>query len=131
VITVTTPELTSLKDMSQFLDILGDVLRLPAGRVHLVVNNPMSKASMGLADVERILERPVAVEFLNDGLKPEKAALAGKVLALQEPNGLTARSAAALVLRLERHLEKPQRPEEEARAFMLNPRVSPGLVIEA
>jgi hypothetical protein len=99
--------------------------------VHVVVNNPMSKASMGLADVERILARSVAVEFLNDGLKPEKAALAGKVLALQEPNGLTARSAAALALRLERHLEKPHRSEEDPRAFVLKPHRSPGLVIEA
>ena len=73
VVTVATPELTSMKDMSQFLDILTDVLRLPAGRVHLVVNNPNGRSAMGVDDVERILGRPVAVEFLHDGLKPEKA----------------------------------------------------------
>ena len=125
VVTVATPELTSMKDMSQFLDILGDVLRLPAGRVHLVVNNPMGKSAMGVDDVERILGRPVDVEFLHDGLKPEKAALAGKVVALQEPNGLTARSTNALASRLERQLEKPVRPEEEAHSFLRAPHLNP------
>ena len=131
VITVATPELTSMKDMAQFLHILSDVLRLPAGRVHLVVNSPMGKSAMGVADVERILGRPVAVEFPHDGLKPEKAALAGKVVALQEPNGLTARSIAALALRIERQLERPPRPEEEPHSFRRAAHRSPGLVIEA
>jgi pilus assembly protein CpaE len=131
VVTVTTPELTSMKDMSQFLDILTDVLRLPAGRVHVIVNNPMAKAAMGLTDVERILGRPVAVEFAHDGSKPEKAALAGRVLALQEPNGLTARSTAVLAQRLVRQIEKPARADEVPQSLFLKPQLSPGLVIEA
>jgi diguanylate cyclase (GGDEF)-like protein/PAS domain S-box-containing protein len=111
VVTVSTPELTAMKDMAQFLDILADVLRLPAGRVHVVVNNPLPRSAMGLADVERILGRPVAVEFQHEGLKPEKAALAGQILALQEPNGLTARSAGALVSRMIRQVGPSDRGE--------------------
>ncbi|MEP7105307.1 MAG: PAS domain-containing protein [Chloroflexota bacterium] len=111
VVTVSTPELTAMKDMAQFLDILADVLRLPAGRIHVVVNNPLPRSAMGLADVERILGRAVAVEFPHEGLKPEKAALAGRILALQEPNGPTARSAGALVGRMVRQVGPADRAE--------------------
>ena len=123
VITVATPELTAMKDMSQFLDVLGDVLRLPAGRVHVVLNNPLGRSAMGIADVERVLGRPVAVQFPHEGLKLEKAALAGDVLAVREPNGATARATGLLAQRLVRHVEQDSAPGGLP-AFSLNPALS-------
>ncbi|HEX6349193.1 MAG TPA: EAL domain-containing protein [Candidatus Dormibacteraeota bacterium] len=123
VIAVATPELTSMKDMAQVLGILADVLRLPAGRVHVVLNNPMGRSAMTLTDVERVLERQVAVQLPHEGLKLEKAALAGDVLPVREPNGPTARATALLAQRLVRHIEQDSAPGGIP-AFAFNPVLS-------
>jgi diguanylate cyclase (GGDEF)-like protein/PAS domain S-box-containing protein len=123
VITVATPELTAMKDMAQFLEILGGVLRLPAGRIHLALNNPLGRSVMSISDVERVLGWAVAVQFPHEGLKLEKAALAGHVLAAREPNGALAKATALLAHRLVRHVEQDSAPGGLP-AFTWNPILS-------
>ncbi len=100
IVPVITPELTSMKDASQFMEILGQVLHVPAGSVHLVVNHRTPEAGMTRADVERVLGRRVAVEVAYDGARPEQAALRGEFLALTQPRSGIARGTAQLAATL-------------------------------
>ncbi|HEX6548594.1 MAG TPA: EAL domain-containing protein [Candidatus Dormibacteraeota bacterium] len=101
---VTGPELASLKDGRQFLGILNGVLRLPAGRMHVVVNHRAGKSTLPAEDIEALLGHPVAVVLPFDGDRPERAALAGKILAVDDPRDPFAQGCALLARRLEREV---------------------------
>ncbi len=100
VVPVVTPELTSMKDASQFLEILREVLHVPVGSVHLTVNHRTPDAGMTRADVERVLGERVAVEVAYDGARPEQAALKGEFLVLTQPRTGIARGASQLAATL-------------------------------
>jgi pilus assembly protein CpaE len=96
IVPVVTPELTSMKDCSQFLEILTQVLHVPASSVHLTVNRRTPDPGMTRADVERVLGQKVAVEVAYDGARPEQAALRGEFLVLTQPRSGIARGTAQL-----------------------------------
>jgi len=88
---VLTPELPSLKSGRDVLQIFRDQMHLPEERVTLVLNHRQAHAVVASEAVERALGRLPAVEIGHDGNKPERAVLAGTVLALTDPRSEIAR----------------------------------------
>jgi pilus assembly protein CpaE len=84
IVLVTVPELSAVKSASDAVDILGR-LGTPSDAVTVVLNNRGPKAAVTRSAVERMLERPVDVEVLFDGPRPDEAAVAGQILALTNP----------------------------------------------
>jgi pilus assembly protein CpaE len=99
---VVTPELTSMKDAKQFLEILGNVLRVPSDHAHLVVNHRSAHSSMTASDVAQVLGHPVSFEVAHDGVRPERAAMKGELLVLSQQRSGIGRSTAALADTIER-----------------------------
>jgi Flp pilus assembly CpaE family ATPase len=91
---VATPELVVIKDLIRVYRILQDVLKLAAGQIHLVVNHRSSHSALGRRDIKEVLGVEVAVEIRHDGRRPEKAALAGEILAKSAAKSPVAKGAA-------------------------------------
>ncbi len=100
VVPVVNPELTSMKDSAQLLEVLGGVLRVPAGALHMTVNHRSAQPGIGRGDIERLLRCPVAVEITNDGSLPEQAALRGDLVVHVQPRAGIARAMAELAGRI-------------------------------
>jgi len=88
---ILTPELPSLKSGRDVLQIFRDQMHMPEDRVTLVLNHRQANAVVAMEAVERTLGRPPAVEIGHDGNKPERAVMAGTVLALTDPKSEIAR----------------------------------------
>jgi DNA-binding response OmpR family regulator/Flp pilus assembly CpaE family ATPase len=82
---VAVPEFSMMKDLIQAKRILLDVLQLPLGRVHLVVNHRHGSYRIGRREIETIVGMPVEHEIRFDGQRPEEAALRGQILAGSDP----------------------------------------------
>lgn len=80
VLLIVTPELPSLKDTAELLDVFDNVLKIPAGNVTLVLNHPRPRSMVGRGDAERVTGRRMDVEVPNDGPRFDRAAVTGELL---------------------------------------------------
>ena len=92
VVLLATPELSSLKDITDLLRIFTNVLNIVPGRVILALNNRMPKPVVSREDIERTLKQAIAVEVAFDGSKPDEAAVRGEILVLSDPKSAIARA---------------------------------------
>ncbi len=91
IVLLATPELSSLKDVSDLLRIFQTVLNIVPGRVVIALNNKNPKSVVSREDIERTLRQTIAVEIAFDGSKPDEAAVRGELLVLSDPKSNIAR----------------------------------------
>ncbi|MGH7862712.1 MAG: AAA family ATPase [Candidatus Dormibacteraceae bacterium] len=96
IVLVATPELSSLKDITDLLNIFTDVLHIVPGRLITVMNNKMPRPVVDREDVERTLKLEIVHEFQYDGSKPDEAAVKGEILVLTDPRSAIARGTEVL-----------------------------------
>src|SRR5438552_1118068 len=96
VLVLVTPELSSLKDVGELLNIFTNVLNIVPGRVILALNNKVPKSVVSKEDVVRTLKQELAVEIDFDGTKPDEAAVKGEILVLTDPKSAIARGVEVL-----------------------------------
>ncbi len=96
VLVLVTPELSSLKDVGELLQIFTNVLNIVPGRVILSLNNKVPKSVVSKEDVVRTLKQDLAVEIDFDGTKPDEAAVKGEILVLTDPKSAISRGAEQL-----------------------------------
>jgi pilus assembly protein CpaE len=94
---VATPELASMHDSRQVIELATRVLNIPAGRIHTVLNHRAPDSAMTRKVVEEVLGRPMAAEFRYFGSRPELAGLEGRLQVQSDPGGAYSRSVRALV----------------------------------
>jgi pilus assembly protein CpaE len=87
-----TPELTSLKDTAELLQIFENVLKIPSTRVSLVLNHPRPQTMVTHADAERQVERKIKTEIAYDGARFDRAAVTGQVVVATDPSCAAAKS---------------------------------------
>ena len=87
-----TPELPSLKDTAELMQVFDEVLEIPSGRVSLVLNHPRPQTLVTRADAERVVKRPMMAEIAYDGARFDRAAVTGEVLVAAEPSSVSAKS---------------------------------------
>jgi pilus assembly protein CpaE len=93
IILLATPELSTLKDISDLLHIFTTVLQIVPGRVIIAMNNKIAKPVVGREDVERTLKQAINVEIGYDGAKADEAAVKGEILVLTDGRSSIARGA--------------------------------------
>lgn len=93
IVLIATPELSSLKDISDLLRIFQNVLNIVPGRIVITLNNKSAKPVVGREDIERTLKQAIASEIAYDGSKPDEAAVRGEILILTDPKSTIARGA--------------------------------------
>ncbi|HEX6548336.1 MAG TPA: cyclic nucleotide-binding domain-containing protein [Candidatus Dormibacteraeota bacterium] len=96
IVLLATPELSTLKDISDLLNIFTNVLQIVPGRVLITMNNKIAKPVVGREDVERTLKQEIAVEIGYDGSKADEAAVKGEILAITDPKSAIGRGSEAL-----------------------------------
>ena len=101
IILLVTPELTTLKDTKELIELFRTVLNIPDGSVTLVLNRPRATSMVDRNDVERSLGRAVDVELEHDGYRCDRAAVTGEVLVAAFPTSPLAKKVKALALALE------------------------------
>jgi len=112
IILLVTPELTSLKDTKELIELFRTVLNIPDGSVTLVLNRPRATSMVDRNDVERSLGRAVDVELDHDGYRCDRAAVTGEPLVAAFPTSPLAKKVKALALALETdHKAKPTTPQ--------------------
>jgi len=112
IILLVTPELTSLKDTKELIELFRTVLNIPDGSVTLVLNRPRATSMVDRNDVERSLGRAVDVELDHDGYRCDRAAVTGEPLVAAFPTSPLAKKVKALALALETdHKAKPATPQ--------------------
>jgi diguanylate cyclase (GGDEF)-like protein/PAS domain S-box-containing protein len=97
---VATPELASMHDTRQLIELATNVLHIPAGRVHTILNNRSPDSLMTRKVVEEVLGQPLAAEFRYFGAGPEMAGLEGRLQVQSDPGGHFSRSVRAIVDRV-------------------------------
>ncbi len=96
VVLLATPELSSLRDISDLLRIFENVLAIVPGRIVIVLNNKTAKPVVGREDIERTLKQAIAAEIGFDGSKPDEAGVRGEILVLTDPRSMIAKGAQEL-----------------------------------
>ena len=96
IVLLATPELSTLKDISDLLNIFTTVLQIVPGRVIIAMNNKIAKPVVGREDVERTLKQAINVELGYDGAKADEAAVKGEILVLTDARSSIARGAEQL-----------------------------------
>jgi Flp pilus assembly CpaE family ATPase len=97
---IATPELASMHDTRQMIDLATRVLDIPAGRVHTVLNHRSPDSLLGRQVVEEVLGQPLAAEFRYLGAGPEMAGLEGKLQVQSDPGGHFSRSVRSILDRM-------------------------------
>jgi pilus assembly protein CpaE len=97
---VVTPEISAVKASADALEILL-TLGVPPAEVSVLLNHRSAKPAVLRASLERMLGRPVDVEMLFDGGRPDEAALHGNLLSLTDPRSEITKGVEALARRLE------------------------------
>jgi len=100
VLLVATPELASMHDTRQMIELATRVLHIPAGRVHTVLNHRSPDSLMSRKVVEEVLGQPLAAEFRYFGAGPEMAGLEGRLQVQSDPGGHFSRSVRAILDRV-------------------------------
>jgi Flp pilus assembly CpaE family ATPase len=96
IILLATPELSTLKDISDLMNIFTKVLQIVPARLLITMNNKISKPVVGRDDVERTLRQKIILEIGYDGAKADEAAVKGEILVLTDSKSAIARGAEAL-----------------------------------
>jgi len=94
---VATPELASMHDTRQVIDLATRVLHIPAGRVHAVLNHRTPDSLLSRKVVEEVLGTPLAAEFRYFGAGSEMAGLEGRLQVQSDPGGNFSRSVRSIV----------------------------------
>ena len=89
---VATPELASMHDTRQLIELATRILHIPAGRVHTILNHRSPDSLMSRKVVEEVLGQPLAAEFRYFGAGPEMAGLEGRLQVQSDPGGHFSRS---------------------------------------
>ena len=97
VVLIATPELASMHDTRQVLELATRVLNIPAGRIHPVLNHRSPDSAMNRKVVEEVLGRPLAAEFRYYGTAPELAGLEGRLQVKSDPRSQFSRSVRELL----------------------------------
>jgi diguanylate cyclase (GGDEF)-like protein/PAS domain S-box-containing protein len=100
VVLVATPELASMHDTRQMIELATRVLHIPAGRVHTVLNHRAPDSLLSRKVVEEVLGQPLAAEFRYFGAGPEMAGLEGRLQVQSDPGGHFSRSVRAILDRV-------------------------------
>jgi MinD-like ATPase involved in chromosome partitioning or flagellar assembly len=100
VVLVVTPEISAVKASADALEILV-TLGVPPDEMSVLLNHRSAKPAVLRASLERMLGRPVDVEMLFDGSRPDDAALHGNILSLTDPKSEVTKGVEALARRLE------------------------------
>ncbi|MBI3964895.1 MAG: cyclic nucleotide-binding domain-containing protein [Chloroflexi bacterium] len=93
---VTTPEITSLRDIKECQRILLDVVQFPKDKVRYVLNNIFAYKALGKDEFDRALGQHIAVEIPYGGDIPTRAALAGEPFVLNQPDAPVTKAIEAL-----------------------------------
>jgi pilus assembly protein CpaE len=96
ILVIVTPELPTLKDTAELLNIFESVLRIPAGHVSLVLNHPRPSTMVKRADAEGVVGRPMEHEIGYDGARFDQATVTGEVLVVSAPASPVAKGIAKL-----------------------------------
>jgi len=100
VVLVATPELASMHDTRQMIELATRVLHIPAGRVHTVLNHRSPDSLLTRKVVEEVLGQPLTAEFRYFGAHPEMAGLEGRLQVQSDPGGHFSRSVRAIIDRV-------------------------------
>lgn len=92
ILVMVTPELPTLKDTAELLQIFTNMLEIPPARVSLVLNHPRPQTLVTRADAEREVKRPMYMEIAYDGTRFDRAAVTGEVLVAAEPSSPAAKA---------------------------------------
>jgi pilus assembly protein CpaE len=92
ILVMVTPELTSLKDTAELLQIFEKVLKIPSARVNLALNHPRPQTMVTRADAERQVERKIQIEIAYDGARFDRAAVTGQMVVETDPSCAAAKS---------------------------------------
>jgi MinD-like ATPase involved in chromosome partitioning or flagellar assembly len=122
VLVLVTPELSSLKDVGELLNIFTNVLNIVPGRVILALNNKVPKSVVGKEDVVRTLKQELAVEIDFDGTKPDEAAVKGEILVLTDPKSAIARGVEQLAQMIAGSVGTEAKDKEKKGGFKLGRR---------
>ena len=110
IILLVTPELASLKDTKELIELFRTVLNIPDGSVTLVLNRPRATSMVDRNDVERSLGRAVDVELDHDGYRCDRAAVTGELLVTAFPTSPLAKKVKALAMAMETEHAPKARP---------------------
>lgn len=110
VLLIVTPELPSLKDTAELLQVFEDVLKIPAGHVTLILNHPRPRSMVGRADAERVIGRRMAVEIPNDDVRFDRASVTGELLIAGSPSSPPAKA----ILRIADEVARARRTSVKA-----------------
>jgi len=110
IILLVTPELASLKDTKELIELFRTVLNIPDGSVTLVLNRPRATSMVDRNDVERSLGRAVDVELDHDGYRCDRAAVTGDLLVTAFPTSPLAKKVKALAMAMETEHAPKARP---------------------
>ncbi len=91
ILLIVTPELTSMKDTKELLEIFHTVLNLPSGQIKVVLNHPRATTLVDRASVERSIGHTVDVELDHDGYRCDRASVHGELLVTGPTNVLAKR----------------------------------------
>jgi Flp pilus assembly CpaE family ATPase len=105
ILLVVTPELPTLKDTAELIEVCESVLKIPTGNVHLVLNHPRPRTMVSRADAERVIGREMMVEIVHDGARFDRASVAGEVLTSSEPQSPAAKGLQRLADQVAAHVE--------------------------
>jgi Flp pilus assembly CpaE family ATPase len=94
---VATPELASMHDTRQVIDLATRILHIPAGRVHTVLNHRSPDSLLSRKVVEEVLGQSLAAEFRYFGAGPEMAGLEGKLQVQSDPGGHFSKSVRSIL----------------------------------
>jgi hypothetical protein len=86
-----------MHDTRQMIELSTRVLRIPAGRVHTVLNHRAPDSLLSRKVVEEVLGQPLAAEFRYFGAGPEMAGLEGRLQVQSDPGGHFSRSIRSII----------------------------------
>ena len=101
VLLIVTPELTSIKDGKELIDIFHSVLNIPSGNIKVVLNHPRPGSMVTRAHVERSLGHAVDFELDHDGERCDHASVTGELLIVSAPTSSLAKRLKAVAAALE------------------------------
>jgi Flp pilus assembly CpaE family ATPase len=119
VVLVVTPEISAVKASADALEILL-TLGVPGEQMSVLLNHRSPKPAVLRMSLERMLGRPVDVEMLFDGARPDEAAVHGNILSLSDPKSEVTKGVEALANQLER-----QQPDASGSGAFAPPRTAP------
>jgi pilus assembly protein CpaE len=86
VVLVVTPELASLKNTAELLELFKSVLGIGDDRVHLTLNRPRPETVIATGDVERALGRSPETILAFEGPRLDRATVAGDLMLFSRPH---------------------------------------------